>query len=146
MVRWRDAVAGLTHGRPLPPRADGSPPTLHHGFPAEAPNAEGWQRIRVESELLQSLVLTPDFESIQGSEWKFHCGHPMAFIGRWGKADFRQHAPDGDGAAFAQRVAELHADAYDALGESGSDEDAFVWAYGFRCTVCDAVAANWDVD
>lgn len=146
MVRWRDARAGSTHGLPLPLGAGGSPTTDYLGFQADPPNEEGWQKIRVAGEALLPLVLTPDFESIQGAVWKFHCGRPMAFVGRWGRSDFARHAPDADGASFARAVADLDADAFAGLGESGDDDNAAVWAYGFRCAVCGAVAANWDAD
>jgi hypothetical protein len=146
MVRWRDAIAGLTHGRPFARSADGLPIASYLGFPADPPNAEGWQSIRVPSDVLLPLVLTPDFESIQGSVWEFHCGRPMAFIGRWGRSDFVDHAPDGDGASFARAVADMDSAAFDGLGGSGDDEDAPVWAYAFRCTACGVVAANWDAD
>jgi Uncharacterised protein family (UPF0167) len=128
MVRWRDAVAGRTHGLPLPR------------------NADGWQQVRVAREVLLPLVLTPDYESIQGSVWKFHCGQAMTFIGRWGRSEFEGHAPDGDGAAFARALADMDSGPFDGLPESGDDEDAPVWAYAFRCTVCRAFAANWDAE
>lgn len=139
MVRWRDARSGLTHGLPLT-----EPATTYRDFPAEQPNESGWQRIRVDDELLLQLVLTPDFETVQGSVWRFHCGRPMAFIGRWGKRDFEQHAPDGDGAAFALRLAELDEEPYSELGDTANDGDAWLSAYAFRCTACGALAAYWD--
>jgi uncharacterized protein UPF0167 len=146
MVRWRDAVAESTHGLPLPRGADGSPLESYQGFEAAPPHEGGWQRIRVAGGALLALVLTPDYDSIQGAIWKFHCGNPMAFVGRWGRSDFAAHAPDGDGAAFARAVAELDDEAFDGLGHSGADDDAVVWAYAFRCGTCGALAANWDVD
>ena len=146
MVRWRDAVAGRTHGLPLPRNADRSPVTTYLGFPVDPPNADGWQRGRVARDVLLPFVLTPDYESIQGSVWKFHCGQPMTFIGRWGRSDFESHAPDGDGAAFARAIADVDSAAFDGLPESGDAEDAPVWAYAFRCTVCRTLAANWDAE
>lgn len=144
MVRWRDARTGLTHGLPIPPSADGSPQTTYLGLPAEPPNESGWQSLRVAADVLLPLVLTPDFLSIQSSVWRFHCGQPMTFVGSWGKRDFERHAPDGDGASFANRVAEVPEDMYAELDDEVGD-DPWVGAYVFRCGICDTLAGNWDM-
>lgn len=118
MVRWRDAREGLTHC---------SEPT------------------RMDADALMSLVLTPDFLTIQGSVWKFHCERPMTFVGRWGKRDFEQNASDGEGAASASRIADVPEVMYAELEDTARDEDFWVGAYVFRCPVCGTVAGNWDM-
>lgn len=95
--------------------------------------------------LFGRLVFTPDFLSIQGSEWLVHCAAPMTFVGRWGQGDFQSHAPDGDGQRYAPEIASMHADAWEGLAEL-DDEDSFVWAYAFRCGACGVDRANWDID
>ena len=77
--------------------------------------------------------------------WTFHCGRPMSFVGRWGKRDFERNAPDGDGASFANRIAEVPDEMYADLEDTAGDDDFWVGAYVFRCTTCGALAGNWDM-
>lgn len=139
MIRWRDAVAGETYGVPFADDAHTA------GFETSPPNEEGWRHVRVSPEVLLPLVHTPDFLSIQGSVWEFHCGAPMVFVGRWSQADFARRAPDGDGAAFAKRIGEVVPDFYKSIGADDPD-DGGVSAYAFRCSSCSAYAANYDFD
>jgi uncharacterized protein CbrC (UPF0167 family) len=144
MIRWEDAIQGRTHGLPLPPLADGSPAREVHGFATLEPNDDGWQSILVPRDALLELTYTPDFLSIQGSVWEVHCRQPMTFVGRWGRSDFNDAAPDGDGRTYGQRIGSISLEAWEALGDRGGDESDPVWTYAFRCLVCGSHAASWD--
>ena len=127
MIRWEDAVAGVTYG---------IPGTYLVGYPEfeVVPKEDGWIGVRVEPALLLELVRTPGYISWQGESWQFHCGRPMVYLGAWDEEDFARHAPDGDARALFERIVD-HA--------NWDYRDAVV-VYVFRCAVCQALTAYWD--
>lgn len=133
MVRWRDAIQGITHGRPGLNKS---------GYELVARESD-WVAARVPVAHLLELVRTPTYSTIQGEQWLFHCGQPMVYLGPWTPQDFQQRAPDGNGRAFFNAiVAEGHG-LPDGLWASTSG----AWgAYVFRCAMCEQLAAHWDVD
>lgn len=132
MVRWQDAVAGMTHGRPGLRRAD---------FELSPGESEGWLRARVPSDVLKELTRTPSYTTWQGEQWLFCCRKPMIFLGAWDAADFNHNAQNGDGRVLFEHIVE--------------DKQPRMWEYGigggvcvyvFRCAACARLRAHWDMD
>ena len=129
MVRFVDAMNGLTHGAPTPvhgiPRVE--------GFPT-VPGDEDWVRVRVPSPDLIELVRTPSFTSWQGDVWLFHCQKPMVYIGNWDRARFEAEAGK---VTFLERVLDATPDAWIALGTT-------VATHVFRCRACETMRGYWE--
>jgi uncharacterized protein CbrC (UPF0167 family) len=140
MVRYEDAVNGITHGVP------GLEATGYQTEPSteDEDDDEEWVKVRISSEHLLELVRTPSYVSWQGERWQFCCGQPMTYIGEWQEADFSNHASDGDGKAL-----------FDQLGKDGGLE-YLTWdelcnefhgvIYAFNCKACGSKKVHWDCD
>lgn len=133
MVRWQDAIKGMTDGVPRDP--DGQ-------FEAvEVTGEEGWFASKIPSEHLLELVRTPTYHTWQGECWQFCCKRPMTYIGQWNRADFNQNAPDGNGEELFNSIVR---DPADGVWEYGIDSDAGV--YVFQCKGCGHLTVHWDCD
>jgi uncharacterized protein CbrC (UPF0167 family) len=129
MVGWQHACQGWTHGLPLAPR----------GWETSEPDQDGWSRVRVPRELLENLVRTPEYPTIQGERWLFCCKEPMVYLGEWSRARFTQEARDGDGERlFGEIVEDVGPDLW---GNDFLDDGVYV----FECDRCGKRRAHWDV-
>jgi uncharacterized protein CbrC (UPF0167 family) len=97
MVRWQDARDGSTHGLPGFSSAEWETPP---------PDEEGWVRVRVASAVLDELVRTPGYVTIQGERWLFCCKAPMVYLGARSCERFSAEADDADGRALFDRIVE----------------------------------------
>lgn len=132
MVRWQDAVAGITHGRPGLRRTD---------FELIPGESEGWLRAKVPVDVLMELTRTPSYTTWQGEQWLFCCRKPMTFLGAWDSDDFNRNAQGGNGRSLFEQIVE--------------DQQPRMWEYGigggvcvyvFRCASCARLRAHWDMD
>ncbi len=132
MVRWQDAINGMTHGVPREP--DGQ-------FEAvEVPGEEGWFASKIPSEHLLELVRTPGYITWQGEQRQFCCKRPMTYLGEWKRADFVRNSPDGSGEELFNSIVQ---DVAEGVWE---DLDGGPVVYVFQCKQCGRHAAHWDCD
>lgn len=131
MVRWEDAREGMTHGRPGLDSKE---------WELTPPDAEGWVRAKVPAPLLEELVRTPGYPSIQGDNWLFCCREPMAYIGAWSRERFDEEAPDGDGRTLFTKIVE---NITPGLWEDELHDETGI--YVFECVKCARRRAHWDV-
>lgn len=134
MVRYEDAVRGLTHGVPGL-KVSGYKTVL---------NEDGWSKVNVSSNVLLELVRTPSFVTWQGERWLFCCNDLMTYVGEWQQADFSRQAKDGNGQALFTQLC------------SGEDWTGWTWdslgmdfpgvIYAFRCRTCETHRVYWDCD
>ncbi len=54
----------------------------------------------IPENVCEKLFKTPCYDSWQGEEWQFCCKNAMVYIGKWGKNDFINAAPDGNGEKY----------------------------------------------
>lgn len=143
MVRWIDAIAGVTDGTPDQATIEAS------GFEVMPPeHRDGWVRARVSTADLLELVRTPSYVSWQGDQWLFHCRRPMAFV-----AECREARELVDRAGTEPAAVQAFAHALD-LDLSDSAEAWAAFAAGdfhgslfvFACDSCRAIVAHWDCD
>lgn len=132
MVRWQDAVSGMTHGRPGLRRTD---------FELSPGESEGWFRAKVQSDVLIELTRTPSYTTWQGEQWLFCCRNPMTFLGEWDAADFNRNAQDGNGRVLFEQIVE---DQQPGMWECGIGGGVCV--YVFRCNSCARFRAHWDMN
>ena len=132
MVRWEDAIVGLTHGGPFDPTA--FPLTEYETVPGE----DGWVRVRLPSEHLLELTRTPAYSSWQGEGWLIHHTRPMIYLGAWDRAGFERHAPDGDGRGLFARLQPKQKHLWPSLGSPD------IGVYVFRCAECGELASYLD--
>jgi len=132
MVRWQDAVVGMTHGRPGLRQTD---------FELSPGKSKGWLQARVPSEVLMELTRTPSYTTWQGEQWLFCCRKPMTFLGAWDAADFNHNAQDGVGRVLFEQVVEDQQPRMWEYGIGGG-----VCVYAFRCASCARLRAHWDMD
>ena len=131
MVRWEDARDGWTHGLPVSRLA---------GWELSEPNADGWSRVRVPSDLLLEHVRTPAYGTIQGDHWLFCCKAPMIFVGTWSRERFSSEAMDGNGSALLDLYLGRH---IPGLWEDELHDQTGI--YVFRCNACGKRRAHWDI-
>lgn len=134
MVRYEDAVRGLTHGVP----------GLNAPGYETIGNEDDWAKVSLASERLLELIRTPVYTTWQGERWLICCGGPMTYLGEWHQADFSRHADNGDGQALFQRLS------------AGADFAGWKWddlagsfpgtIYAFHCKPCGNRRLNWDCD
>lgn len=130
MISWPQAFDGVTHGLPGLDRADLDLISLEGG----------WTGARLPQETMFELLRTPTYRTIQGERWLFCCRHPMIYIGEWTRADFANHAPDGDGKVFFEQIVE---DIVPGLWEDKLHDETGI--YVFRCADCGRHRAHWDL-
>lgn len=134
MVGYEDAVRGLTHGVP------GLSVSGYETILSE----NGWNQVKVRSNVLLELVRTPGFVTWQGERWLFCCSDLMTYVGEWQQADFSRQAKDGRGHVLFNQLC------------SGEDWTGWTWAslgkdfpgviYAFRCRNCQTHRVYWDCD
>jgi uncharacterized protein CbrC (UPF0167 family) len=130
MIRYADAIAGVTHGRPGLSRADFERVQLD----------EGWVGAKVPSADMLELTRTPGYLTIQGEQWLFCCAQPMTYLGVWTSETFNEMAEGGDGRALFDKIVP---DASDDLWEDNLHDETGI--YVFRCRMCGERAAHWDL-
>lgn len=98
---------------------------------------------------LVELRRTPRIITWQQEIWLTHCRDFMIYQGTWDPADFRAHAPDGDGKRLFREMTDDE-DAHlweESLADGESDLDSWHAAYYvFRCAHCGKLRGNWDCD
>jgi hypothetical protein len=142
LVRWIDAIDGVTHGAP---RLTAATAGGFEVLPAR-PHGE-WPRARVPREHLLELLRTPSYVAWQGDRWFFHCVRPMVFIAEWtSHHDFLARAGSDPDAAYAlfARAVDLPDPA--AAWEALVDDDFRGSFFVFECRACAAIVAHWDHD
>ena len=130
MISWEQAIEGVTHGLPGLNRSDFE----------MVPTGDGWTGERLPREMMWELLRTPTYATIQGERWQFCCGRPMIFIGEWGRDEFSERAPDGDGRRFFHEIVQ---DTEPGLWEDELHDITGV--YVFRCPGCGRLTAHWDI-
>jgi uncharacterized protein CbrC (UPF0167 family) len=136
MVRYEDALRGITHGVP------GLEVTGYDTTSSD--DDEEWVKVIVPSSQLLELVRTPSYSSWQGERWQFCCAGPMTYIGEWHQADFSRHASDGDGKALFERLdrdGTFYGVSWDEL-----EHDFHGVIYAFLCKACGSHRVHWDCD
>ncbi|MBC8139034.1 MAG: CbrC family protein [Fibrella sp.] len=134
MVRYEDAVAGITHGTPMG----------EHGEFATSLNSDGWTQVHVPQKWLLELTRTPPYLTMQSEVWEFCCARPMVYIGEWIKADFDAHSPDGMGQRYFEDVVrEAEPGLWDAMWSGGMHDEFAI--YMFYCPVCANYRGHWDM-
>lgn len=133
MIRWQDAVRGVTHGAPGLDRD-------HPEYDIVPTDEEDWFAARLPSEVMFELLRTPTYSTWQGERWLFCCRRPMVYVGDWTEDDFDRHAPDGDGRAHLLRVID------DAYPEMWGGLGRTVSTYVFRCPACGRHRGHFDMD
>lgn len=139
MVGLEHARTGLTHGLPGLDHPDFEMVPLPNSSSWEFEAA--WVQARVPSEHLLELIRTPTYSTWQGEQRLFCCGAPMVYVGAWTPETFTQHAPDGDGRAFLNRVVGVNGEQADRLWRGGYDAASI---YVFRCSRCARLRAHCD--
>lgn len=138
MVRWEDAIRGLTHGHPgLKPD-----PVVQNGFEL-GPMHDDWQTVRVPREILLELVRTPTYSTWQGDTWFFHCGRVMSYVGTWQVEDFYRLRPAGPESLFAELLGQDPR--WEQYWSIFSDPDVAA-CYVHGCSACGKLRAYVDFD
>ena len=140
MVRWQDAIGGLTHG--VPGLHAGS--VGNNGFALGPPHAgdEEWRGVYVPQQLLMELVRTPNYSTWQGDTWFFHCGGIMCYLGEWTIDDFDRARPADPRGLFAEIIApsRFWEREWELLGSDSCN------CYVHGCQRCGALRAYCDMD
>lgn len=124
-LQWEDAVQGHLGG-------------WLHSWKRNGDDV--WCSIRLSAGDLWTLLQTPLYDSNQGALWQFCGTTPMTYVGQWMQEDFHQHAPNGDGKAFYQRLVYDKNAPWDCVGENT------ICVYVFRCSKCGGYKVHWDMD
>lgn len=130
MVSWEQAFEGVTHGIPELDRDD---------FEMVS-KAGGWVGARLPRDVMNELLRTPTYLSIQGERWQFCCKLPMTFVGTWDRAEFSRRAPDHDGRRYFEQTVQ---DVVPGLWEDELHDETGV--YVFQCRHCRRETAHWDI-
>jgi len=130
MIRFIDAVGGVTHGIPGLNRSDFEMVVLN----------DGWVGARLPREEMMELLRTPDYPTIQDDNWLFCCKRPMTFVGEWSRSDFVNRSWDGNGRAYFDSVVR---DPVVGLWEDRLHDITGI--YVFRCRTCTKHSAHWDL-
>src|SRR5437763_2936764 len=94
MVSWEQAFDGVTHGTLGLDRRDFD----------MVPKEDDWVGARLPREMMDELLRTPTYTTIQGERWQFCCRSPMLFVGSWSREEFTKRSPNGDGKRFFEDV------------------------------------------
>ena len=131
MIRYEDAQAGLTHGRP-------DLDTVQ--------NAEVEDKAKLNKDDMMELVTTPTYMTMQGERWLFCCQKPMIYLGEWTAKDFESRTPDGDALSYFKTVVEGCDRMYFEDGLEGIFRSGRTVVYAFECQICAAHRAGHDTD
>jgi len=137
MVRWEDAIRGVTHGVPGL-RAAGP------GFALADPDSEGWVGVMFPTTVLLELVRTPTYVTWQGDQWLFCCATAMVYLGEWSQAEFTSRAPSDPQACFREVVEGAQPWMWDHV--PGQIQPNSEWGfYIFTCHTCGRVRGHFDM-
>lgn len=130
MVSWEQAFDGITNGIP----------GLNRPEFEMVPLEDDCVGVRLPQKVMFELLRTPTYSTIQGDRWLFCCQAPMICLGEWSRDEFSKRAPDGDGQKFFNEIVQ---DVMPGLWEDALHDVTGV--YVFRCSMCDALKAHWDL-
>jgi hypothetical protein len=137
MVRWEDAIRGVTHGVP---GLRGAGP----GFTLTDPNSDGWVGVVIPTPVLLELTRTPTYVTWQGDQWLFCCATAMVYIGEWTRADFIARAPADPQASFLEVVKGAVPWMWDHVPERLQPN--WEWSfYIFTCQSCGRFRGHYDM-
>jgi uncharacterized protein CbrC (UPF0167 family) len=130
MVSWEQIYTGITHGTPGLITTDFETVELE----------DDWVGARLPLAMMNELLRTPTFPTIQGEVWEFCCQQPMVYVGSWEREEFNMRSPDGNGKAYFESIVQ---DSDEGLWEDEMGDITGV--YVFRCQHCNRFLANWDM-
>ena len=134
-VSWREAKHCRTHGIPGLTAAD----LRGNAFSLTDPSGDGWVAAIIPEQMLIELIQTPQYLTIQGERWLFHCSRPMLYVGAWTAEDFDRESGGHPEDLFRQVLPNVRPNLLDFVPSRAG-------VYVFRCESCSTMRGHYDWD